>query len=618
MSRKCQIDSHTLWLLTLCYLALPVAIFAVAWLRLPYAAIAIASLAAGFWFRGKRTEEIQVAVPLWHLLVIAIGCLGLCILAGVGGYGYQDGDYTKHNAILADLFRRDWPVAYSIERDGKVQPAALVYYLAYYLPPALVGKVAGWEALRFATVLWTACGLFITSLWCLRFSRGAFWAPLAFLAFGGLDVFGMLLGIKVFHWMPELWMEHLQMEWWAGFSFGNYPGHSTHFFWAPQHALPGWLITAAVVHRLRSKTLDGCLLLAALAPLWSPLIALGLLPIGLAGLFANKGKGTLSISNLAALPLLAAIILFIAARGVPGIPLPPVPAGWNDSIPLKLTANFLLEVLPWTLLLLVFSKSSKSVRIIAISCALFLAILPLWSIGAFNDLMMRSSLPAFAALSFLLLHQAHVASPVWRKAGLVILVAGSGGLAYDVHRHTAFAGQGAMQLDFSTPEKIPSLPATPDLSGLLSQYLGSPQSFFFQNLARPLPMASDLVTYDQKEPPPGALESQDRMQLELRRRYERGERSMEFLQQYGTVCYIQGSYWESMLAFETMVKLYPLDPNARLKLASLLATSGIKAYHVRALAEFDTARRLAGDSAEFNRFTEDLQKLLGRLAETSR
>jgi hypothetical protein len=530
----------------------------------------------------------------------------------VGGYGYQDGDYTKHNAVLADLFRRDWPVTYSITRDGTGHPATLVYYIAYYLPAAFVGKIAGWEALRITVILWTACGLFITSLWCLRFARGAFWAPLAFLAFGGLDLIGMFFGIKVFHWMPELWMENRQMEWWTGFSFGNYPGHSNHFFWAPQHALPGWLITAAVVHRLRSKTLDGCLLLAALAPLWSPFIALGLLPIGIAGMLANKGKGAMAISNLTALPLLAAMILYFVARGVPGVPFSPVPAGWNDAIPLKMVANFLLEVLPWTLLLLVSSKLPKSDRIIAISCALFLAILPLWRIGTFNDLMMRSSLPAFAALSFLLLNHVVEATSVWRKVALVTLIAGAGGLAYDLYRHNPFAGNAAKHFDFSAPEMVTSVPATPDLSGLISQYLGSPESFFFQKLALPLPLASDSMVYDNQEPPPGAIESQDRFHLKLRRRFEQGERSMEFLQEYATVSYIQSEYWECMLALEIMVKFYPNDPKARLKLASLLATSGVEAYQVRALTEFETARRLAGDTVQFDQFTKDLQKMLKR------
>lgn len=611
MKCACRIGSRTIWLATLLYLALPVAIFALGWLKLPFALILLAILGTGILLSNKREEESPVTMPIWSLLLLAAGCVGLCLLSGVGGFTYQDGDYFKHNAIIADLFRREWPVAYSIDYGGSVHQTALVYYLAYYLPPALVGKIAGWEALRFALVLWTACGLFITSLWCLRFSRGSLWAPLAFLAFGGLDVLGMFLGIKAWPWMPELWIAHRQMEWWAGFSFGNYPSHSSHFFWAPQHALAGWLITAAVFHRIRAGTLEGCLFLAALAPLWSPLVGIGLLPIGLAGLLATRGRGAFSHANLAAIPLFAAIGLYFTARGMPDIPFTPIPFGWNTPSPLKIIVTFALEVLPWALLLLISSKAlPKPGLTIILPGIIFLALLPLWRIGAFNDLMMRASLPTFTLLSLLLLQKSVNASKRWNKAALAVLIAGSGGLAFDIIRHVEYSGDKASQTDFSSPDKIPILPITPDLTDLLNQYLGSPKSLFFQNLARPLPTVTYPVAYNRDLPPPGAIESQDRLQKSLRRRFEQGERSVDFLREYSTLCYYQGDRWDSLLALETMVKLYPDDPNARVNLATLLSMSGIKAYRERALSELNAARQLAQDPAAFDRATNSLRKSL--------
>lgn len=609
MNRKLQIDSHHLWLATLVYLALPIAIFAAGWLQLPFAALVLASMAIGICTRGTHNQENPTAIPLRSILLLALGCVLLCLFAGVGGFSYQDGDYFKHNAVAADLFRREWPVAYNIEHNGARHTATLAYYSAYYLPPACLGKIGGWQFLRIAMVLWTSCGLFIVCLWCLKYSRGALCAPLVFLAFGGLDWIGMLLGLKVYHWMPELWIEHRQMEWWTGFSFGNYPGHSGQFFWAPQHALPGWLIAAAVFDRIRTGTLGGCLFVAALAPLWSPLIAVGLLPIGLAGLLVTRGKGTFSRSNWAAIPLLVTSGFFFAARGMPELPFPPIPIGWNDLVPAKLLATFALEVLPWALLLLL-PKQPKFDRVIPLSCILFLAILPLWKVGAFNDLMMKASLPAFSVLSFLLLQKFDKASNRWKKVAMVTLLAGSCGLAFDITRHIEFSGSKARQIEFSSPAKVPTLPATPDLVGLLNQYLGSPHTIFFQNLAKPLPSVADSVPYNQEAPPPGAIESQNRLQVELRHRFQNGERSMDFLREYSTLCYYQGDLWESLLALETMVKLDPNDPNARINLATLLSTSGIQAYRDRALSELDSARPLVRDPAGFDRATRDLRQSL--------
>jgi hypothetical protein len=68
--------------------------------------------------------------------------------------------------------------------------------------------------------------------------------------------------------------------------------------------------------------------------------------------------------------------------------------------------------------------------------------------------------------------------------------------------------------------------------------------------------------------------------------------------------------WESMLALETMVKQYPADPNARLNLAVLLSSSGIRAYRERALSELNAARRLAQDPAALDRATKDLRESL--------
>lgn len=610
MDRSYLIKSETLWLVTAGFLAFPIGIFAIGWASPAWSAPVILCLAAGVFLRLKSKEETPVSIPLWSVFVLAISCISICVLAGVGGFTYQDGDYYKHNAILTDLFRRDWPVAYVIEHEGKKHPVALVYYVAYYLPPALIGKLAGWEALRYSMVIWTAGGMFLMCLWCLKFAKGALWAPIAFLAFGGFDMFGMILGLKAFSWMPELWLEHRQMEWWAGFCFGNFPTHSNHLFWAPQHALPGGLIVAAALHRIRSGTLDGCAFLLALSTLWSPFITVGMIPIGLAGLWISHGKGSLARSNLAAIPILAVGILFLTARGVPDLPIEGIPIHWNHLNPLRLGFTFVLEVLPWTLLLLWGCRYDKFSKTLGIACVVFLAVLPIWRIGTFNDLMMRASLPAFAMLSLLLLQAVGEQSRVWKKVALAILMLGSGGLVFDLVRHIEFMGGRASQTDFTSPAKVPPLPLTPDLSGLLDQYLGSTQSSFIRIIARPLPLVDDSMPFNGQAPPAGVMEKQNEMQKNLRQSFERGARSRSFLQEYATISYYQGDMWESMLALETMVKQYPADPNARLNLAVLLSSSGIQAYRERALSELNAARRLAQDPAALDRATKDLRKSL--------
>lgn len=365
-----------------------------------------------------------------------------------------------------------------------------------------------------------------------------------------------------------------------------------------------------MLHRIRSGTLDGCAFLLSLSTLWSPFITVGMIPIGLAGLWVSRGKGALARSNLAAIPVLAMGILFIAARGVPELPFEEIPNQWNHLNPLRMGFTFVLEVLPWTLLLLWCRQTGRFSKPLGISCAVFLAVLPLWRVGAFNDLMMRASLPAFAMLSLLLLQAAGEQSRTWRKTALVMLILGSGGLAFDVLRHIEFMRGRASQIDFTSPAKVSPLPSTPDLSGLLDQYLGTPEAPFVRILAQPLPTVNDPMPYHGEAPPPGVMEKQNQMQKNLRQSFERGSRSRTFLQEYATLSYYQGAMWESMLALETMVEQFPEDPNARLNLATLLSSSGIQAYRERALIELNTARKLAQDPAAFDRATKDLRRTL--------
>ena len=73
---------------------------------------------------------------------------------GAGGFGVGTYDWAnKHNLIFADLVRFSWPVVY----HGEGTPSSglmLVYYVGYYLPAALVGKVMGWHA---GNIAWN-CG----------------------------------------------------------------------------------------------------------------------------------------------------------------------------------------------------------------------------------------------------------------------------------------------------------------------------------------------------------------------------------------------------------------------------------------------------------------------------
>ena len=86
---------------------------------------------------------------------------------GVGGFAPQATDWIKHNAVLSDCVRQPWPVVLMDRADRW----PLVYYLAWYLPAALVGKVAGYAAAQVALWVWTSLGVMLAGGWFARLTR---------------------------------------------------------------------------------------------------------------------------------------------------------------------------------------------------------------------------------------------------------------------------------------------------------------------------------------------------------------------------------------------------------------------------------------------------------------
>jgi hypothetical protein len=196
-------------------------------------------------------EQAQADVPVlkWrHILLVFLIALLLLGISGVGGYGYQDTDWLKHNAILKDLVTRPWPVVYRLRGEQ----APLVYYIAYYLPAALLGKLGEWTLANQALFLWSLIGLVLAMLWFLILSRqAAFTVVLLFVLFSGLDVVGQVIARSVVAPLrPEIWSilrwDHIE-QWSVGW---QYSSNVTLLFWVPHQALAGWIGAGLLMHMI--------------------------------------------------------------------------------------------------------------------------------------------------------------------------------------------------------------------------------------------------------------------------------------------------------------------------------------------------------------------------------
>ena len=139
-----------LYPISLIYLALPYLIFFAGWLK-PTLSIIISSLlivSIGICIKNNRQPLVKnkSSNPIYvnwidfsFTLILTVTLIGI---SGIGGFGFQETyDWRKHNAILSDLINQAWPVIYFFK--GQYYP--LVYYIAYYLPSAVIGKLCSWS-----------------------------------------------------------------------------------------------------------------------------------------------------------------------------------------------------------------------------------------------------------------------------------------------------------------------------------------------------------------------------------------------------------------------------------------------------------------------------------------
>jgi hypothetical protein len=75
------------------------------------------------------------------------------VLSGIGGFGFQTGDFLERDAVLWELITRPWPVLGHGHAEGATNQLALSYSVAWYLPAAVAGKLCGWTAAQWP-LLW--------------------------------------------------------------------------------------------------------------------------------------------------------------------------------------------------------------------------------------------------------------------------------------------------------------------------------------------------------------------------------------------------------------------------------------------------------------------------------
>ncbi|MCR5045102.1 MAG: hypothetical protein K6A42_00825 [Treponema sp.] len=207
-------------------------------------------------------------------------------LSGIGGFVWQNSDHVVRNPLFRLLVAEKWPL---VDSDR-----AIVYYLGFWLPAAVAGKIGGLTFGLFFEQFWAVAGILLFySLWCARRRKLDIWPLLVFIFFSGMDYFGLLFCQLRYRQPLEGLVSVLHLEGWF-FNIYQYSSVTTQLFWVFNQAIPVWL---AVIFLYSERNLSSAVFVCASLLLSSTLPALGLAPF-MIWLFIKNPKELFTFQNI--------------------------------------------------------------------------------------------------------------------------------------------------------------------------------------------------------------------------------------------------------------------------------------------------------------------------------
>lgn len=268
------------------YIALPFIIFAAGFLKWYFAVPFTLATVLSVFLAAKNSDNAHWGIKIdrydkFKMLVGFIVIVILVLSSGIGNILWQNPDHATRNTLFNALVTYPWPPT----DIPKADTLALVYYIGFWLPSALFGKLTSlWGGYVFQ-IIWASLGIFI--LWyllCLIHKKVVIYPLVLFFLFSGLDQLGLSLmehfsdSLSVMQqgmWAyPEGSAMSSHLEWWAGKY--QYSSHITQLYWVFNQCLPVWLATLLLLLEKNNKNL---VFIMGLTLLSSTLPFIGLIPV---------------------------------------------------------------------------------------------------------------------------------------------------------------------------------------------------------------------------------------------------------------------------------------------------------------------------------------------------
>ncbi len=429
MAIKRSFSKQYLPLLAYVYLCIPVLIFLIFWVK-PLLSIPLSLAVVYSCFRAVQNASgvaIDFRLEKKKLIIIFILLALWVIGSGVGGLVWQNRwDHMYRNAIFHDLVRYDWPV---VNLAG-AQPRSLCYYIGFWLPSALVGKVFGYSAGYVFQLVWAFFGVVLAFLLLSEsVKKLSFRVLFLFVFFSGLDIlpylfYGLHSGSAAGVLTELLQGAHLELT----LNQFNSSSNTTLLYWLYNQTIPFWVGFLLLLREQSNRTR---LFTYMLLVLFAPFPALALAPLlayqFIRGLIdarrqANPGNkhfllDTLTIENATGFLVSLIIALYFASNASAGkVSLLALNKNTILHYVLYLATEFLV-FLPF-----VFQKAKKdAVFWILFATMLFFSFVQM---GDSYDFAWRTSIPAAFYVMLLLMRQSLAGEGVarWKKALFLVVI----------------------------------------------------------------------------------------------------------------------------------------------------------------------------------------------------
>lgn len=239
------------------YLILPFLIFAVGWFRIRFWVPIVICLFFCTWRCWKETASFWkpdfTKDSIFKIMFVCVILAVWVYYSGIGGKVFQNADHSSRNAIFEALVRCRWPI-YNTDIDTEMYQSgtvtSLIYYIGFWMPAAVVGKVFGMQMGYLFQMIWAFIGLFLVYYYiCERKKKIMVWPLFLLIFFSGLDIAGVFMtGTNIFQIENDM-----HMEWWA--SPYQYSSVTTQLFWVFNQSVPAWLCTVFAMQQKNNRSL---------------------------------------------------------------------------------------------------------------------------------------------------------------------------------------------------------------------------------------------------------------------------------------------------------------------------------------------------------------------------